>query len=43
MGWKAKTKFTKLVKIMVEEDIARWERHRKGESFPWDAMMSGKI
>lgn len=42
LGWKPKTKFTKLVKIMVEEDIARWEKWSKGEYFPWDAGMAGE-
>ena len=37
LGWKPKIKFKKLVKIMVEEDISRWERWLKGEQFPWDA------
>jgi len=42
LGWKPKTKFKKLVKIMVEEDISRWERWLKGEHFPWDAATSGE-
>jgi GDPmannose 4,6-dehydratase len=37
LGWTPKTSFKKLVKIMVEEDISRWESSTKGESFPWDA------
>jgi len=37
LGWKPKVKFKKLVKIMVEEDLSRWKRWKKGESFPWDA------
>ena len=41
-GWKPKTKFKKLVKIMVEEDISRWQRWLKGEYFPWDAATSGE-
>ena len=41
LKWKPKTKFKKLVKIMVEEDIERWNRWSKGEHFPWDASMSG--
>jgi GDPmannose 4,6-dehydratase len=41
IGWKPKTTFKKLVKIMVEEDISRWERWLKGEHFPWDAATSG--
>ena len=40
LGWKPKTKFKKLVKIMVEEDISRWERSMKGEIFPWDGTPS---
>jgi len=41
LGWKPKTKFKKLVKLMVEEDIRRWEGWLKGENFPWDAPNSG--
>jgi len=41
LGWKPKTTFKKLVKIMVEEDIDRWQKWLKGEHFPWDASMSG--
>ena len=37
LGWKPKTKFNDLVKIMVEEDIHRWEQRLKGEYLPWDA------
>ncbi|MGI0141393.1 MAG: GDP-mannose 4,6-dehydratase [Candidatus Micrarchaeales archaeon] len=36
-GWKPKTKFEGLVKIMVKADIERWERLLAGERFPWDA------
>ncbi|MGI0009996.1 MAG: GDP-mannose 4,6-dehydratase, partial [Nitrosopumilaceae archaeon] len=42
LGWRPKTTFKKLVKIMVEEDISRWERWMKGEHFPWDAATSGE-
>jgi len=42
LGWKPKTNFKKLIKIMVEEDISRWERWRKGEYFFWDAITSGE-
>jgi len=41
LKWEPKIKFKKLVKIMVEEDIERWNRWSKGEHFPWDAAMSG--
>lgn len=37
LGWKPKVKFDELVKIMVKEDLNRWERWQKGEKFPWDA------
>lgn len=42
LGWKPRTTFQKLVKIMVDEDISRWERWLKGEYFPWDAATSGE-
>ena len=42
LGWKPKTKFKKLVKLMVEEDLSRWERWLKKEYFPWDALLSGE-
>ena len=40
LGWYPKTTFSKLVKIMVEEDISRWQRWLNGEYFPWDAGIS---
>jgi len=40
LGWSPKTKFKKLVKIMVEEDLNRWERWMKGEDFSWDVVTS---
>lgn len=42
LRWKPKTKFKKLVKIMVEEDIDRWEKWLKKEYQPWDAAISGE-
>jgi GDPmannose 4,6-dehydratase len=42
LGWKPEIKFKKLVKLMVEEDISRWERWLKKEYFPWDAFTSGE-
>lgn len=37
LGWTAKTKFSELVKIMVNEDLGRWQRWLNGERFSWDA------
>jgi GDPmannose 4,6-dehydratase len=37
LGWKPKIKFDKLVKIMVKEDLNRWEGWLNGERFAWDA------
>jgi GDPmannose 4,6-dehydratase len=37
LKWKPKTKFKELVKMMVTEDLKRWEGWQKGERFPWDA------
>jgi len=41
LGWKPNTKFKKLIKIMVEEDISRWASWQKNEYFPWDAFTAG--
>jgi GDPmannose 4,6-dehydratase len=37
LGWRPRTKFNKLVEILVREEISRWEKWLKGERFPWDA------
>jgi len=37
LGWRPGTKFNELVKIMVKEEVSRWERWLDGERFPWDA------
>ncbi|NAS88594.1 GDP-mannose 4,6-dehydratase [ANME-1 cluster archaeon AG-394-G21] len=37
LGWEPKVRFDELVKIMVKEDLSRWERWQHGERFPWDA------
>jgi len=37
LGWRPRTKFDELVKIMVKEEVSRWERWLNGERFPWDA------
>jgi len=42
LKWKPKTSFKGLVKIMVEEDINRWERWLKNGYQPWDAAISGE-
>lgn len=37
IGWKPKTSFKGLVKIMVEADLTRWTDYLGGKQFPWDA------
>ena len=37
LKWKSKIKFKKLVQIMVDSDLDRWQRWQKGERFAWDA------
>lgn len=37
LGWEPKVRFDELVKIMVNEEVNRWQRWLKGERFPWDA------
>ena len=37
IGWEPRVKFDELVKIMVKEDLKRWEKWLNGEKFPWDA------
>jgi GDPmannose 4,6-dehydratase len=37
LGWSHKTEFEDLVKMMVKEDLDKWQRWLKGERFPWDA------
>ena len=37
LGWKPRVTFKQLVKIMVDEDIKRWEQYLAGKAFPWDA------
>lgn len=37
LGWRPKTKFNRVVEIMVKEEVSRWERWLNGERFPWDA------
>lgn len=37
LKWSPKVKFKELVRIMVTEDLKRWQRFLKGEHFSWDA------
>ena len=39
LGWKPKVTFEKLVKIMIDEDVQRWEMFLEGQTFPWDAPL----
>ena len=44
LGWEPRIKFDDLVRLMVEEDLIRWERWLRGERFTWDAPhYSGEI
>ena len=36
LGWQPQVKFNQLVEIMVKHDLERWQRHKRGETFPWD-------
>ncbi|MEK6871724.1 MAG: GDP-mannose 4,6-dehydratase [Nanoarchaeota archaeon] len=38
LNWEPKTKFKELVKIMVEADLNRWQRHLRGEMVGGDAI-----
>lgn len=35
LGWQPQVKFNQLVEIMVKQDLDRWQRHERGETFPW--------
>ena len=37
LNWEAKVKTPQLVKIMVDADLERWNKHLNGEFFSWDA------
>jgi len=37
LNWRPRTRFDKLVELMVNEEVDRWERWLNGERFPWDA------
>jgi GDPmannose 4,6-dehydratase len=38
LGWKPEVRFKDLVRIMVQEELQRWQRWQKREIFPWDAL-----
>ena len=38
LKWNPKITFKKLVRIMVEEDVKRWQKFLKKESQPWDLL-----
>lgn len=40
LKWKPKVSFDALIKIMVDADLERWEKWKRGEVFPWDANNS---
>lgn len=37
LGWEPRTRFSRLVEIMVKSDLERWQGWQKGERFAWDA------
>lgn len=37
-GWEPGTRFKELAKKMVQADLSRWKKFKKGERFPWDAF-----
>ena len=39
LKWKPKITFKKLVKMMVDADLKRWNDFRNGKAFPWDAPL----
>jgi GDPmannose 4,6-dehydratase len=40
LGWKPKTDFPTLVRLMVEADLQRWNDALEGKVFPWDVPLS---
>ena len=40
LGWEPKVTFAAMIKMMVEEDMKRWQRWQRGEIFPWDVTNS---
>jgi GDPmannose 4,6-dehydratase len=37
LGWEPVVTFDRLIELMVDEDLSRWQRWQNGERFPWDA------
>lgn len=37
LGWRPRTDMHQLARIMYRAEKDRWERHLRGETFPWDA------
>lgn len=36
LQWEPKVKFLELVKLMMKEELKRWDMYLKGDQFPWD-------
>jgi GDPmannose 4,6-dehydratase len=43
LGWRPRTSFKELVRIMVRADLERWQRWLKGEPVPFDAPFADAI
>jgi hypothetical protein len=43
LGWEPRTKFSELVKIMVEEDVKRWERWLRGMCLTNDEELAERM
>lgn len=43
IGWEPRTSFSELVKLMVREDVQRWQASLNGKIFPWDIPCSLNI
>jgi GDPmannose 4,6-dehydratase len=39
LNWEPKTTFKELVKLMVDEDLKRWQLHLNGDKIAWDAPL----
>ena len=36
LHWEPRVKFPELVKLMMKEELKRWDMYLNGEKFPWD-------